>query len=292
MGSPCDLPPAYPDELWYSRLARYHRHSGNISVTISKRNLFGNTSAEWIIPLSIERTPVYYTEIHGGDVRVLYVENTLAPYVFRYCEPENKQRFLEKLTAPKQPNNVRVPAICRAREATLWYCPLCCKEDESVFGEMYWHRQHQITLAPTCLKHGCRTRPCNVSASMLKRTLIAADRENCPEIEPVFEADRLLPYVGAALFAPFSFDGAAPPDLMVQVAPENIKDSACIRETLRRTKSMYDFTPLKRIFWRKETGVKSAGNCLMNKNGRVERGLMLAYAMGVPPEKLFENGEI
>ena len=35
----------------------------------------------------------------------------------------------------------------------LRYCPLCVQEDEQLFGEPYWHREHQFPSLTVCVKH-------------------------------------------------------------------------------------------------------------------------------------------
>ena len=38
----------------------------------------------------------------------------------------------------------------------LRYCPICKREEYVLYGENYWHREHQLPLMNVCPKHHCR----------------------------------------------------------------------------------------------------------------------------------------
>lgn len=38
----------------------------------------------------------------------------------------------------------------------LRYCPLCVQEDTQIYGEPYYHVEHQIPLSSVCVRHKCR----------------------------------------------------------------------------------------------------------------------------------------
>ena len=38
----------------------------------------------------------------------------------------------------------------------LRYCPLCVREDTQIYGEPYYHVEHQIPLSSVCVLHKCR----------------------------------------------------------------------------------------------------------------------------------------
>lgn len=138
------LPQAYPDELWYSRLARYHRYSGNFKFQTTFNELGLRSSHKHIIrTLNSSRAMLgYYVNRSEQEFWHDIEKNTLDPYSFRYISPEKRRQYYARLWDGKVKNY----AILNGYDSVtpkLRYCPLCFQEDIENYGESYWHRLHQ-----------------------------------------------------------------------------------------------------------------------------------------------------
>ena len=58
--------------------------------------------------------------------------------------------------------------------AYLRYCPICAYEEKMKYGEMYWHRQHQLKGNLYCIKHGARLIDSETDLKKVKKALIPA----------------------------------------------------------------------------------------------------------------------
>lgn len=205
------LPQAYPDELWYSRLARYHRYSGNFKFQTTFNELGLRSSHKHIIrTLNSSRAMLgYYVNRSEQEFWHDIEKNTLDPYSFRYISPEKRRQYYARLWDGKVKNY----AILNGYDSVtpkLRYCPLCFQEDIENYGESYWHRLHQNDFFPFCLKHKCYTIPAQIpEGSMVLTKLYCADAITCPPIEtitPMTKAEeKLALYVKAILEAPYDY---------------------------------------------------------------------------------------
>lgn len=299
MNSPYRLPPAYPDELWYSRVARYHRHSGNIYKATSREELFGKEYPTTLNPFGVDRTLTLYQLRHGGDIEELCIKNTLAPFILRYYNAERKSKFIETLADLGK--NFEMPKLIgrNKKKETLRYCPLCCKEDKAQYGEMYWHRQHQIYFVPICAKHHCRTIPYETSYKSLLDSLACADEDTCNNQNPVYEESVLLPYIDMALNHPFSFRDTTPVDAIVaellwknyagkKYEPNGAKVYLHQKELYGRMENLYGSDFIQFVFSPNGgKGDRLGSSILGNVDKNVERVLTVAAAVDTSLEKLF-----
>lgn len=162
------LPAPYPDETWYSIVARYHRKSGNIKSIMTRKDLFGESARKAINPLAMDYTVADYIRLHGptlGTAEECFSKYTLAPYQMRYYSKERKEEVLERILSENEQEKTSVfTSHMHSRNQTkLRYCPLCLKEDVEKYGESYWHRVHQIWIVDKCYKHGCNLLDSTVS---------------------------------------------------------------------------------------------------------------------------------
>ena len=147
------FPEAYPDELFYSVMARYYVRSGHISYRYCSDELF-----KYFVRPDIE----YVSALSDGvkqivDIPEVIMNHTMFPVNARYISPERRERAYESLLAgttdyqnclyrPRgKSNNIRY----------LRYCPLCAQEDRNQYGETYWHRTHQLQGINVCPAHRC-----------------------------------------------------------------------------------------------------------------------------------------
>lgn len=184
------FPPAYPDELLYSLLARFHCHMGETSPKRTLDILFGNRSVRAGVALQghlqilSERLPPE----RGMTPGRLLTEFTLYPFLTAF-QPEGMRLMVRDalISGPSDWVTVRLGlAASRIQGATaLRYCPACRSEMLAGHGELYWRRDHQMPGVTVCPEHGASLKDSTVLPGLLgQHSFIAADEENCPEIPP------------------------------------------------------------------------------------------------------------
>jgi hypothetical protein len=81
----------------------------------------------------------------------------------------------------------------RSWSKKLKYCPVCAAEDIAVYGETYWHRQHQLSEMLYCMKHQVRL----VDSNILVRKATTGFYPASSQADSKFNAnisDKLAPY--------------------------------------------------------------------------------------------------
>jgi len=150
------MPTIYPDELVYSWCSRYYAHSGYPSYSMALSDLFGNKSYR----LNYEFTGCFSTEaktIIGKmkSISEIVEQHTMYPYYARFATPEHRTAAYEALTSGKHIGKLLpIPTSDKVRH--LMYCPLCAKNDRTIYGEAYLHRIHQIRHIGICPEHSCK----------------------------------------------------------------------------------------------------------------------------------------
>ena len=153
------FPFPYPDELWYSVIARYHTHSGALSWQATMAALFGNardTDVGSFFPNGsihkiLEQLPSGFL-----SAQEVALQHTLLPFLMRFQSQEKKAAILEAFLAGEDMRPRYLRATRDIKPRSLRYCPICLQEDTQTYGEPYWHREHQIGLMPLCPRHRCR----------------------------------------------------------------------------------------------------------------------------------------
>ncbi|MCG5076243.1 TnsD family Tn7-like transposition protein [Paraburkholderia tagetis] len=154
------FPPFYEDELLFSAVGRYHRHTMARSWRDTLREVYGDN----IFQVAVE-FPVYLEafKLHVGDlipetVDELIWNRTLFPYYAAFVGPE-RQRALSAVMKDKV--KFRGSMFSRLGLAFtgilapeyLRTCPACLEEDARVLGETYWRRAHQLQGVHFCVRH-------------------------------------------------------------------------------------------------------------------------------------------
>jgi hypothetical protein len=62
----------------------------------------------------------------------------------------------------------------RSMAPALRYCPACAYEEKVKYGEMYWHRIHQLNGISCCVKHGIQLADSGTDLKKMKRSLVPA----------------------------------------------------------------------------------------------------------------------
>ena len=92
------FPTPYPDELWYSVIARYHTHSGALSWQTTMEALFGNARDADVgsffpngsIHKILEQLPPGF--LFAQEVAL---QHTLLPFLMRFQPADRKTAILE-----------------------------------------------------------------------------------------------------------------------------------------------------------------------------------------------------
>ncbi len=194
------FPPAYPDELLYSLLARFHRHMGETSPKRTLDMLFGNRSVRAGVLLQGhlgDFSSHLPTERHLTPVRLL-MDFTLYPYLTAFQPAEVRQSVQDALIAGHGDwINVRLGlAASQIQAATaLRYCPACRQEMLTRHGELYWRRDHQLPGVFVCPDHGIPLQDSLVRPGTVgQHDFLAADEGNCPDIAADSVAQAAVPW--------------------------------------------------------------------------------------------------
>ena len=160
------MPPIYPDELVYSWFCRYFVHSGYTANKMALNDLLYNRhcnpSKEFIGHLNPETEQVI-KKMYPIDKLIL--EHTMFPQYARFIEISKKKDALYRLGHDFCDAHHLFSILPRGDgNQYMKYCPLCASEDRELYGEAYWHRQHQIRTVDVCTKHKCRLENSNISA--------------------------------------------------------------------------------------------------------------------------------
>ena len=155
------FPSPYPDELWYSVLARYHTHSGALSWQTTMAALFGDardTDVGSFFPNNSIHKILAQLPPGFLPAQEIALQHTLLPFLLRFQPADRKAAILEAFLIGEDMRPRYLRATRDIKPRSMRYCPVCVREDTQTYGEPYWHREHQIGLMPLCPRHRCRLR--------------------------------------------------------------------------------------------------------------------------------------
>jgi len=181
------FPVPYEDEVLYSVLARYHVRSGNTSYKATMKDLFGSTSVTAVMDLPsniqnlVNNMPLNsrYTEEY------LIKSHTLFPFYSAFLPPKRAEQVFESMKGDNGGSiysRTGIMASSITLNSYFIFCPVCAKEDKLQYGELYWHRVHQIPGVLVCPKHYVPLYNSQVPVrGYNKHEYKAAGEENCVE---------------------------------------------------------------------------------------------------------------
>ncbi|MFT4413329.1 TnsD family transposase [Fredinandcohnia humi] len=152
------FPTPFMDELLYSVLARYYCYSGSENSKKTMDEVFNSSfiCASLTLPSKLKQlcanlpTPDFYTP------NQLIKDCTLLPYFSPFIPEERYMEIRDVMTNYKGSNlymKLGMPATTIKSPNCLRYCIECIKEDDAKYGEIYWHRAHQVEGVIICHKH-------------------------------------------------------------------------------------------------------------------------------------------
>lgn len=210
------LPEIYPDELAYSWFCRYYVHSGCLTHKAALKEILydrcNNPSKEFLGHLNPNMIAAIQRMYPIEDI---IINHTMYPQYARFIPLEQKKQALHHI-AYDFCDAHHLFAILPRGESDLFlkYCPMCADEDRRQYGEVYWHRVHQIRNMTICTKHNCKLVNSSVVAKS-EQTFTLCPAESYITIQkPAIETDPLkisfAKYMSDAFNAPIDFEKDIP----------------------------------------------------------------------------------
>lgn len=155
------FPTFYEDEVLYSTVARYHRHTLSKSWKRTRMDLFGNPNIA--IPFDLPSRLDAFKESLGSlisqSARELAWQHTLLPFYSAFLPNRRQAELTEEMRKPTAgagrglyrtlglgAQRTPMPRVFRT-------CRRCIAEDQINHGETYWRRAHQLVGVHFCTKH-------------------------------------------------------------------------------------------------------------------------------------------
>ncbi|MFD1626628.1 TnsD family Tn7-like transposition protein [Azospirillum griseum] len=191
------FPAPYPDELLYSLLARYHRHTCSVSSKGTLEDLFGsrNVRATVDLPGHLGALSRHLPPDKDLTAERLASEFTLFPYYVAFQPPMVVADVLAALTHGRADGihlRLGIATTTVSAATALRYCPACHADALTRWGERYWRRAHQLPGVLVCPDHGVPLTDSSVVPSLgHQHEFVAADHRNCgsESVPPVWAND-------------------------------------------------------------------------------------------------------
>lgn len=152
------FPVAYDDELLYSLIARYHRHTCSPSFKQTIDELFGskNYAAVIDLPAHLERLHQHTRHICRQNVSDFLMRHTLYPLFAPFLGPDPAARVRASMLSDYGGDvhtRAGIVASRLKRPEALRVCPVCYKEQIRLNAEPFWQRLFQVTGVQVCPEH-------------------------------------------------------------------------------------------------------------------------------------------
>lgn len=182
------FPTPYPDEILYSVFARYHVRVGNKSFKTTMKELLNSQTAVAILdlPCNIQNLVGNLPPLSQYSAEGIIQENTLFPFYSAFLPPERAKQIYNSMLGSRGGDihsRAGIMASGISSNRYLKFCPRCASEDIQLYGEMYWHRIHQVPFL-LCPIHKIQLLDSKIPCiGINKHEYISASPENCPESE-------------------------------------------------------------------------------------------------------------
>lgn len=150
MGQHFYFPRPYPDELIGSLILRACVHCG-ISLKNMSGILAGRCRSYFSLAMSSCLDEI--ATATDSDAMKLLWENTVFPYVTAFMSATETNRLAQSLLQNNHIGNAALTQAATQGGLGQRFCLQCLREDETRFGETYWHREHNLPLVLICRKH-------------------------------------------------------------------------------------------------------------------------------------------
>lgn len=170
------FPTPYPDECYFSILSRFMVHSGIPSTNETMIALFGRSispRSTLVMPYLSSKIKNWVQEDTGITEKKIIGEHTAFGFFSITYGKKERSKILERLREGTVMGHRPRYKGSLASER-LQYCPLCAYEECVEYGEMYWHRLHQLDGSCMCIKHGVYLKKSDITLQNIKKRLIPA----------------------------------------------------------------------------------------------------------------------
>ncbi|MBY3619579.1 hypothetical protein HGO21_08485 [Acinetobacter sp. CUI P1] len=155
------FPNPYPDEIFYSVMARYHFWSRGKSCSATIGELFGTERLAAIVdfPCGLSFLRSQLPTHPSMKEESLIQKHTFFPLYQPFLTHQKVDAIVNKLKAGGNSGGGVHSFLGYGGSSTLVFSPtlrycLCCvEEDIQRYGEAYWHRLHQISIVQECPIH-------------------------------------------------------------------------------------------------------------------------------------------
>ena len=152
------FPRPYPDETFYSWIARYHERSANYYAKTTVESVFDSPygCAIYNLPTGLKKFCSQLLPLCHYDPAQILQFHTSLPY---YSSTFPKQRIENAKSKMLSELNIGIYSLLGTQASIIAefryfkYCPDCLTEDTEQFGEPYWHRVHQLPGVVVCPHH-------------------------------------------------------------------------------------------------------------------------------------------
>lgn len=165
------FPNIYSDELLYSAFCRYYKNTKERSCKTTLKELIpkDNPLAIMQFPSNIELFIKQFNNINYYSAEDIIFRFTMLPLYYPFLDIDRQQYAINNMKG----NNgkgicMKLGVMASSLKALrfLKFCPECLKEDKLRYGEVYWHRSHNVEKVYLCHKHNIRLEQfCNVCNS-------------------------------------------------------------------------------------------------------------------------------
>lgn len=169
------LPSLYPNELFYSMIARYHVRTGRADAGTDIDLFYDNRrdvppDFEFIGKLRAGVLPFLLEHMSFTDndeafnyfqtedrLKYIVSNHTLFLHYARFTPAERRKEAFDAMCVMKTKllyQRLSIPQ--RHKERYARYCPLCAAEARERYGEAYWSTLHNLFGVSVCPLHECR----------------------------------------------------------------------------------------------------------------------------------------
>ena len=166
----------YQDESYYSILCRYMVHSGLPSSHKTLTTLFGKKicpGSTLLLPYMSHVISQRLNPETGITEDTLICRHTAFHY-FRISYRAKEAAVILDRVKNGMKCGYRMSYRNSMASSYLRYCPVCAYEEKNEYGEMYWHRSHQLKGIMYCSKHGVKLKESAIDLKSIKTAFIPA----------------------------------------------------------------------------------------------------------------------
>lgn len=156
------FPVPYVDELFYSCIARYGCHTGQVqNQKAVVKDVWGTNSAVAIpdLPSHLQDFVDNVEGIWQVNINELIAQFTLAPLYFPFLSAQQVRQVISSMGS-KEGGKIHTRAGIVASRVPIpshfRFCPQCLEEQLAELGEPYWRRMHQLPGIDVCINHSCK----------------------------------------------------------------------------------------------------------------------------------------